>query len=110
MRVSELAAVEDTLPRPKQRSLGNETERYKKVPIPAVSRATSVPRGGDHHICGTTEDARTIGSPGLQLNAFAKDAMLDTGPFVRHTAGACGSTVTRVFSCSGRVCSRHDCA
>jgi hypothetical protein len=63
-----------------------------------MPRAASPPRHGAYQIWGTTEDSRTIGSPGLQLKAFAKDGMLETGPLVRHTAGACGSTVTRVFS------------
>jgi hypothetical protein len=37
---------------------------------------------------GTVDSGRTIGSPGLQLNAAANAGMFDTGPFVRQTAGA----------------------
>lgn len=47
-----------------------------------------------YQICGTSSGGRTIGSPGLQLKAFAKAGVFERGPMARHLSGACGSTVT----------------
>ena len=51
-----------------------------------------------YQISGTTSRGRTIASPALQPNAFANASEFDSGPFARHSSGACGSAVTRVIA------------
>jgi hypothetical protein len=68
-------------------------------------------RGGgatdSYQIWARSLSGRTIGSPGLQLNASAKAGMFDSGPIVRNCGGACGSTVTSSRVNSGRDFARQ---
>jgi hypothetical protein len=73
----------------------------------APGRTTVEGADANYQICARSFSGRTIGSPGLHPNASAKAGILDSGPMVRNSGGACVSTFTSSVVYSGRLLARQ---